>query len=124
MSAAETPEPLTSAPAPVPGLSPHGLRIETAPGGEPAAAEEAWAEESFFRVVLHLGGGEWVEVGSFGDEEGAESCARELVTQLAERRWPRVKSRYLRPETILSVEVSERRRYTGSPTRAAWGQNG
>ncbi|HEX2505142.1 MAG TPA: hypothetical protein VHK22_02950 [Gaiellaceae bacterium] len=121
MSAAETPEP--HATATPPALSPHGLRIEAPPTGQ-AAAEETWAEENFFRVVLNLEGGEWVEVGSFGDEGGAEACARELVGQLAERRWPRVKSRYLRPETILSVEVSERRRYTGSTARTAWGQTG
>ena len=122
MSAAETPGPLASAAEP--GLLAHGLRIEAAPGDSPTAAEETWTEENFFRVVLHLEGGEWVEVGTFSDEESAEASARELVAQLADRRWPRVKSRYLRPETILSVEVSERRRYTGSPARAAWGQTG
>lgn len=122
MSAAETPEP--TAPSAEPGLSPHGLRIEAAPGGGPAVDEDAWAEENFFRVVLHLEGGEWVEAGTFGDEQEAEACARELVTQLADRRWPRIKSRFFRPETILSVEVSERRRYTGSSARAQWGQSG
>ena len=121
MSAAETPEPL--APTPASGLSPHGLRIEGVPEGQPSGAQDDWAEESFYRVVLNLEGGEWVEAGTCSDEEAAETSARELVAQLAEGRWPRVKSRYLRPETILSVEVSERRRYTGSPSRAAWGQN-
>jgi hypothetical protein len=122
MSAAETPEPVASSAEP--GLLAHGLRIEAAPTAAAAADEETWAEENFYRVVLNLEGGEWVEVGTFRDEESAEASARELVTQLAERRWPRVKSRYLRPETILSVEVSERRRYTGSSSRAAWGQTG
>jgi hypothetical protein len=122
MSAAETPKPLASTAEP--GLLAHGLRIEAAPAGAPTAGEETWGEENFYRVVLNLEGGEWVEAGTFGDEESAEASARELVTQLAERRWPRVKSRYLRPETILSVEISERRRYTGSPARAAWGQTG
>jgi hypothetical protein len=122
MSAAETPEPQASA-APS-ALSPHGLRVEALPADAPTAEEDAWAEENFFRVVLHLEGGEWVEAGSFGDEQEAEACARELVTQLADRRWPRIKSRYLRPETIHSVEVSERRRYTGSSARAQWGQSG
>ncbi len=122
MSAAETPDPLAAAAEP--GLSPHGLRIEAAPAGDPAPAEDVWAEENFFRVVLHLDADEWIEVGSFGEEEAAEACARELVTQLAERRWPRVKSRYLRPESILAVEVSERRRYTGSSVRAASFQGG
>lgn len=124
MSAAETPEPTASA-APA-GLSPHGLRIEAAaaPADTQAAREESWTEENFFRVVLNLEGGDWVEVGTFGEEDAAEARARELVTELVEGRWPRVKSRYLRPETILSVEVSERRRYTGSSARAAWGQSG
>lgn len=124
MSAAETPEPVASPSSAAPGLSPHGLRIE-APPVEPAeqpATEEPWVEESFYRVILNLDGGEWVEAGSFGDEEAADERARELVGQLAERRWPRVKSRYLRPESILSIEVSERRRYTGSNVRAAWAQ--
>jgi hypothetical protein len=118
MSAAETPDPPDSAAV---GLSAHGLRIEAAPA-QPAPVEDAWTEENFFRVLLHMDENEWVEVANFGDEESAEACARDLVTQLAEGRWPRVKSRYLRPESILSVEVSERRRYTGSSARAAWGQ--
>lgn len=105
------------------GLADHGLRIEGAPAPQ-APQEDAWAEENFFRVVLNLEGGEWVEVGTFADEESADAQARELVGQLAERRWPRVKSRYLRPETVLSVEVSERRRYAGSSARAVWGQSG
>lgn len=121
MSAAETPEPLASAAPAAPGLSPHGLRIEAPPVEQPEL-DESWAEESFYRVVLNLDGGEWVEAASYDNEEAADERARELVGQLAERRWPRVKSRYLRPETILSVEVSERRRYTGSNSRATWGQ--
>jgi hypothetical protein len=120
MSAAETPGPLE--PSTEAGIVPHTLRIEASPVVEHAPQEESWAEENFFRVVLNLEGGEWVEVASFGDEESAEAAARDLVAQLAERRWPRVKSRFLRPESVLSVEVSERRRYTGSPARTAWGQ--
>ena len=113
MSVAGAPEPAPAA-EPVGG----GLRLEGTPA--PDAGSDDWAEENFFRVVLNLEGGDWVEAATFADEEGAESCARDLVSQLANRAWPRVKSRYLRPETILSVEVSERRRYTGSPTRRDW----
>jgi hypothetical protein len=111
MSQAESPEPIAAAPAP--SLSPHGLRLEPTGAVEPAPASEAWAEERFFRVVFHLEGGESVEVASFPDAETAEARARELVERLAEHAWPRVKSRYLRPETVLSVEVSERRRFAG-----------
>src|SRR5215211_8869331 len=113
MSAAETPEPLN-------GPEPLGaaLRLEGAPA--PGAEQDDWAEENFFRVVLNLEGGDWVEVATFADEDEAESSARGLVSQLSSRAWPRVKSRYLRPETILSVEVSARRRYTGSSARRGW----
>jgi hypothetical protein len=115
MSVADAPEPLPVPEAPLA----HGLRIEGAPATQQASDD--WAEENFFRVVLNLEGGDWVEVATFPDEETAEGCARDLVAQLADRAWPRVRSRYLRPETILSVEVSERRRYTGSAARRGWG---
>jgi hypothetical protein len=111
MSHADSPESIAATHAPT--LSPHGLRLEPAAGVQPALESEAWAEESLFRVLLHLEGGEVVEAGSFPDAETAEARARELVTLLAERAWPHIKSRYLRPETVLAVEVSERRRFTG-----------
>jgi hypothetical protein len=108
-------------------ISPTGLRVEAplqpeAPAAAPA--HEEWAEENFYRVVLNLEAGDWVEIETFADENSAEACAAEIVQSLAEAgSWPRVRGRYLRPETIMSVEVSERRRYTGSAARASWGQS-
>ena len=108
-------------------VSPSGLRVEAAlPEEAPAAApaEDQWAEENFYRVILNLEAGDWVEIETFADEQSAEACAAELVQALAQANaWPRVRGRYLRPETIMSVEVSERRRYTGSAARASWGQS-
>jgi hypothetical protein len=108
-------------------ISPTGLRVEAPlPEEAPAAApqDDQWAEENFYRVVLNLEGGDWVEIDTFADEQSAEACAAELVETLAEaKKWPRVRGRWLRPETIMSVEVSERRRYTGSAARASWGQS-
>ena len=108
-------------------ISPTGLRVEAPlPDEAPAAAPvtDEWAEENFYRVVLNLEAGDWVEIETFADEESAEACAAELVESLADAKaWPRVRGRYLRPETIMSVEVSERRRYTGSAARASWGQS-
>jgi hypothetical protein len=107
-------------------ISPTGLRVEAplheeAPAAAPA--DDQWAEENFYRVVLNLEAGDWVEIETFADEQSAEACAAEIVETLAEAKsWPRVRGRYLRPETIMSVEVSERRRYTGSAARASWGQ--
>ncbi len=108
-------------------ISPTGLRVEAPlPPEAPAAVpeNEKWAEENFYRVVLNLEAGDWVEIDTFADEKSAEACAAEIVQSLAEASsWPRVRGRYLRPETIMSVEVSERRRYTGSAARASWGQS-
>ena len=107
-------------------ISPTGLRAEAPPHEEaraPAPADDQWAEENFYRVVLNLEAGDWVEIETFADEQSAEACAAEIVETLAEAKaWPRVRGRYLRPETIMSVEVSERRRYSGSAARASWGQ--
>lgn len=108
-------------------VSPTGLRVEAPlPEETPAAApaDDQWAEEHFYRVILNLEAGDWVEIETFADEQSAEACAAQLVQALAEAKaWPRVRGRYLRPETIMSVEVSERRRYTGSAERASWGQS-
>lgn len=85
--------------------------------------EDEWIEERLFRVVLSLSNGESIEVASFSEEAGADAQARDIATRLATTsEWPRVRGRYLRPETILAVEVSERRRLAGSKVRAAWGQ--
>jgi hypothetical protein len=108
-------------------ISPTGLRVEAPlPEERPAVApvDDQWAEENFYRVVLNLEAGDWVEIETFADEKAAEACAAEIVESLAEAKsWPRVRGRYLSPETIMSVEVSERRRYTGSAARASWGQS-
>ena len=75
---------------------------------------DEWGEQRLFRVVLNLSGGEWVEVGSFDDEASADAHAREIAGRLASTdEWPRVRGRYLRPDTIMSIEISERRRMTG-----------
>jgi hypothetical protein len=95
-----------------------GLRISSdarpvAP--EPVAAPElpagAWAEETIYRVVLNLSSGESAEVATFGDEASADSHARDIAGRLAATsEWPHVRGRYLRPETIVSIEVSARKR--------------
>lgn len=110
-----------------------GLRISAPPPAAaeplaaelPQAAESDWAEERLFRVVLNLANDEWVEVGSFVDEASADAHAREIASRLSTTtEWPKVRGRYLRPETILSIEISERKRLGGSQARAAWGQTG
>jgi hypothetical protein len=81
---------------------------------EPAETRDEWEEQRLYRVVLNLSNGEWLEVGSFLDEASADGHARDIATRLAQaNEWPRVRGRYLRPETILSIEISERRRPSG-----------
>jgi hypothetical protein len=82
--------------------------------------EDAWAEEPSFRVVLNLEGGDSIEVESFHTEDEAEACAKQLADLLAgTSEWPRIGGRYLRPETITAIEISERRRWGGSSARAS-----
>ena len=82
--------------------------------------DDGWNEERLYRVLLNLSGGDWVEVDSFATETEAEACAQGLAEQLATTsEWPRIRGRYLRPETITAIEISERRRWSGSSARAA-----
>ena len=87
---------------------------------EQPVAQDDWTEERLYRVLLNLEGGDWVEVDSFATEEEAEECAKELADRLAATTdGPRVRGRYLRPETINAIEISERRRWGGSSARAS-----
>jgi hypothetical protein len=82
--------------------------------------EDIWEEERLFRVVLNMEGGDWVELDSFHTEHEAEACATGMADRLASTsEWPRIRGRWLRPETIMSIEIAERRRYGGSQARAA-----
>ena len=82
--------------------------------------EDTWAEERLYRVVLNIDGGDWVEIDSFPTEPEAEACAKEMADRLAgATEWPRIRGRWLRPDTITSIEIAERRRYGGSQARSA-----
>ena len=91
-----------------------------------STTEDDWTEEKLYRVLLNLDSGDWIEVDSFPTESEAEACAKEMAERLAATSdWPRVRGRYLRPETITAIEISERRRWGGSAARAvAFDDNG
>jgi hypothetical protein len=91
-----------------------------------STTEDTWAEERLYRVVLNMDGGDWVEIDSFHSEPEAEACAKEMADRLAgTTEWPRIRGRWLRPDTITSIEIAERRRYGGSQARAqAFDANG
>jgi hypothetical protein len=61
------------------------------------------------RIVLRLSGGETVELGSTSDADDAIEQGREAVRRIAQAEstgeWPEFDGRFLRPDTIVSVDV-------------------
>jgi hypothetical protein len=92
---------------------------EVSPNGSAADSEQHF-------VVLRLGEGEQMEIGCFGSPEEAQGFAQEVVRQIAaaqgEATWPFFAGRFLRPETIVSVDViaEAQERWMGSSARARW----
>lgn len=77
-----------------------------APG--PAAPVAPSPAPALFRVVLHLDGGESLDLDTFDDEAGALAAANGLTTQLADTRsWCRVGRVFIQPSRILAIEVQE-----------------
>ena len=86
-----------AAPAPSSGEAP------TAP---PAAARSA--NGGAVRIVLRVAGGERVGVGEYENAYKAEEEAKALIRRIAmssASEWPNVGGRFLRPETIVSVDL-------------------
>ena len=86
---------------------------------DPPAAESTWeadreldptpTESGVRRIVIRLLGGEEVEYAEADDREIAVAAARDLTRGFAEAEsrgeWPEVVGRFLRPGSILSVDV-------------------
>ena len=85
---------------------------------EPAVASAPPEEESAedgdhgeFELVLRLADGDRMQIGTFGSIEKAQERAGEVVKQFAEMKegggWPFIAGRFLRPETIVSIDVEQ-----------------
>jgi hypothetical protein len=98
--------------APVP-LHPHVEEVEAGwvqetqpqePGTPPS-----FGSSSARRVVLRMSGGESVELVRMSSEDEAITVARDFVRRIAEAEaagvWPEFEGRFLRPDTIVSVDV-------------------
>jgi hypothetical protein len=96
--------------APVP-LHPHVEEVEagwvqeaTPEPGLPSTRSDATR-----RVVLRMSGGESVELVTLSSEDEAVAVARDFVRRIAEAEaagvWPEFEGRFLRPDTIVSVDV-------------------
>jgi Type II secretion system (T2SS), protein E, N-terminal domain len=140
---AETPEPPPADPeqpaAPEqpaePGLfaqaAEQALATPVAAEPPPAPQEPAPAPapvEPTHLVVLRLTGEDRVEIGAFGGQDEAESFARTVVGRISraeeQSEWPLFGDRFIRPQSIASVDVVERSgsNWMGSSARAQWGQ--
>jgi hypothetical protein len=61
------------------------------------------------RLVVRLVGGEEVELGSFDDRDSAIDAAQQLVTRFSSAEaagaWFEVEGRFLRPDSVASIDV-------------------
>ena len=75
----------------------------------PPAAPAPTAEADPRRLVVRLLGGEDVELGVFAGPDAAIARAKELVGSIAAAEttgeWPEVDGRFLRPASIVSIDV-------------------
>jgi Type II secretion system (T2SS), protein E, N-terminal domain len=103
----ETPVP----PAPVAVELPDApTEAESAPPGTEAEQQETEdAEASTHLVLVRLRDGETLQLGTFQTAAEAAAQAQDAVTQISSARseWPLFAGRYLRPDTIVSVDLLE-----------------
>jgi hypothetical protein len=102
----------------------YGRMVDLIVEPQPVQAESAAVQEPelTWTVVLRLADGERIEVGAYDAETQAMEAAQNAVAELAAgSTWPFVGGRYLRPDTIVSVDVVQREvdRWLGSSLRAA-----
>ena len=123
----QAPEPVAS-PEPVPQPEPDPLPAPYPPAAaqpepepqpdptpvapEPVAPEAPVAEAdsaTLFRVLIRLTNGERVDAGDFADLEAAKQQAKSLMSEVADDSgdWPFVSGRFLKPDTIVSVDIAE-----------------
>jgi hypothetical protein len=96
-------EPAQTTPPPMPAPE---AAAPPAPGEQPSQAEKSVG------VFLNLTDGQRVWVGRFGSEEAAERRAQEVIQAFIRPEpgvWPRFGGRFVRPEAVVSVELSKRR---------------
>jgi Type II secretion system (T2SS), protein E, N-terminal domain len=112
--------------APVPPEAPPAPSLEGEPVAEAPVTEPEPQGTPSWAVALRLADGERIEVGAFVGEAEAMERARSVVAQLAaDGGWPFFAGRFLRPDTIVSVDLVQQDadRWLGSSARAAaWTQ--
>jgi hypothetical protein len=75
----------------------------------PAAPAPTTPAGGGHRLTVRLANGERVDVGAYGELEAAKAAAKGLMAQVAAADggdWPFVNGRFLKPDTIVSVDIS------------------
>jgi hypothetical protein len=87
------------------------LESEPEPVAEqPEAPAPPAVDTTPWRLTIRLSNGERVEAGDFPDQEAAKLEARTIMSQVADADgddWPFVNGRFLKPDTIVSVDIAE-----------------
>ena len=101
------PVPLPQPPAPLPAPYPPAAEE---PEPAPQAFEPPAETSTMWRMTIRLTNGERVEAGDFPDQAAAKLEARTIMSQVADAdsdEWPFVSGRFLKPDTIVSVDIAE-----------------
>ena len=120
-------EPLQAAPPPAPVAETPVEPAPVAPAPTPESQPEA--VPATVAVVLRLGDGESLHVGTFSSDLEASTWAQEVVRQISsaegQSTWPYFANRYLRPDTIVSVDLVEESsdKWLGSSVRRSWAES-
>jgi hypothetical protein len=83
--------------------------VDEVPEQDDRGVEET-LDGSLFQVVVRLTSGERVVVAEVSEQDAAAEVARTFIRDLAGKDagdWPLVAGRFLRPDTILSVDIAE-----------------
>jgi hypothetical protein len=104
------PEPAPEPVVPVQSEAPEAVSAPPAAASEPVLVPETPAvqEPSPYRLSVRLTNGERVEAGSHADLEAAKQHAKSLMAQVAAADggdWPFVNGRFIKPDTIVSVDI-------------------
>ena len=115
----DVPEPAESEPEAEPAAEPTGWQDEAEEASEQAPAEptatpveeaRAEASEGQYELVVRLADGDRISIGTFASLDEAQGQAGEVIKQVAEVKegsWPLIGGRFLRPDTIVSIDVEE-----------------
>jgi Type II secretion system (T2SS), protein E, N-terminal domain len=104
-------EPAAPLPAPLPLPEPAAPSYPPAASAPEEVETPAPAADVAYEVTIRLTNGERVEAGAFAELAAAKECAKALMAQVAaaaQGEWPFVSGRFLKPDTIVSVDIGER----------------